>query len=140
MRNRRNNFFSRKKSRKNKKGGRLFSQNNYLAPSGDCDPNNLTSIQGSKALHENYQKCCPKGFMGSKNTSPYCKQVDLNFQAARKAENDANEYHGYNPNDVYQMKQQEPYVNPMPKKPWYKFWGGKTRTSRKRSNKNKYFK
>jgi hypothetical protein len=124
---------SYKKSRKNKKGGRLFSQNNYVAPSGDCDPNNLTSIQGSKALHENYQKCCPKGFMGTKNSSPYCKQVDLNFQAARKAENDANEYYGYQPNEVYQMKQQESTMNTQPqKKYWYKFWGGKkTRKHRK---------
>jgi hypothetical protein len=137
MKSRRN-----KKSRKNKRGGGLFgNKTNYTASLGDCDPNNLTSIIGSKALHENYQKCCPKGFMGTKNSSPYCKQLDLNFQAARKGENDANEYHGFDPDEVYQMKQQESTINTQSrKKPWYKFWGGKktkrhirrkTRTRRK---------
>lgn len=125
------------KSRRNKKGGFFFgNKNSYVASSGECDPNNLTSIQGSRALHENYQKCCPKGFMGTKNSSPYCKQLDLNFQAARRAENDANEYQGYNPNEVYQMKQQESAMNP-PKKPWYKFWGGKSRRQLKRTNKKR---
>ena len=131
MKSRRN-----RNSGKTKKGG-FFSSNKYVAPSGECDPNNLTSIQGSKALHENYQKCCPKGFMGTKNRSPYCKQLDLNFQAARKAENDANEYHGFEPTEVYQMKQQEAVTNPPAKKPWYKFWGGKTRRHRKCSYRRK---
>ena len=82
-------------------------------------------INGSDALHANYQKCCPKGTFGTKNSSPYCKQVDLNFQAALKSENDANEYHGFEPEEVNQMKQEDAAMAP-PKKPWYKFWGGKT--------------
>lgn len=73
-----------KHTRKNKKGGFFFSKNDYVAPSTECDPNNLASISGSNALHENYQKCCPKGIFGTKNSSPYCKQVDLNFQSALK--------------------------------------------------------
>ena len=30
-------------------------------------------------MKDNYQKCCPKSMFGSKNSSPYCKQLDLNF-------------------------------------------------------------
>jgi hypothetical protein len=128
-----------KKSHKNKRGGFFnSSKKNYAAPLGDCDPNNLTSIKDPKALHENYQKCCPKGFMGTKNSSPYCKQLDLNFQAANKAKNDANEYHGYEPNEIYQMKQQEAAMNP-PKKSWYKFWGGKSRKNKKRINRRRTY-
>ncbi len=119
-----------KKSRKIKKGGFFFNnKNNYVAPSGECDPNNLTSIKGSSALHQNYQKCCPKGMFGTKNSSPYCKQIDLNFQAALKGENDTNEYHGIEPEQVYRLKQQE--LKSIQKKPWYKFGGRKSRKSRK---------
>jgi len=125
---------SYKKPRKNRRGGGLFgNKTNYIVPLGDCHPNNLSYITGSKALHDNYQKCCPKGFMGTKNSSPYCKQLELNFQAARKLENDVNEYHGFQPNEIYHMKQQESTINTQTqKKPWYKFWGGKkTRKYRK---------
>jgi len=136
MKSRKNTNNRKKYTRRNKKGGFSFgSKPSYVAPSGDCDPNNLTSIKGSRALHENYQKCCPKGMFGTKNSSPYCKQLDLNFQAAYKAENDANEYHGYQPEQVYQMKQQEANMYPAQKKPWYKFWGGKTAMRIKKNKK-----
>jgi hypothetical protein len=150
---RKNKKYSRKNkkySRKNKKGGAFFFGNKSVVPSLECDPNNLTSIHGSQALHANYQKCCPKGTFGTKNSSPYCKQVDLNFQAALKGENYANEYHGYEPDEVYQMKQtqsqNEPYVKlsnqqydvaSAQKKPWYKFWGGKTRKNKKHSRRHR---
>jgi hypothetical protein len=127
---------SRNFSRKNKKGG--FFGYSKVASSSDCDVNNLSSITDSASLHQNYQKCCPKGFMGRKNSSPYCKQLDLNFQAALKRENDEKEYQGYQPDEVYQMKQQEATMNP-PKKSWYKFWGGKTRKYRKRTKKNRTY-
>ena len=101
-------------SRRNRKGGFFFSKPTVVS-STECDVNNLSTLtkmpstedsngeikpydermndldEMSIRLKNNYDKCCPKGFMGSKNTSPYCKQLDLNFQAARKAENDANE-------------------------------------------------
>ena len=121
----------RKKTRKNNGGG-FFTKNKYIVPSGECNLNNLTSIKGSKLLHENYQKCCPKGTFGTKNSSPYCKQVDLNFQAALKEENDANEYHGFEPTQVYQMKQEDTNANAQKKKSWWKIWGGKTRKNKKR--------
>jgi len=127
--------YSRKnKSRKQKKGGFFFSSKPAVAPSAECDPNNLVNIQGSDALHANYQKCCPKGFMGTKNSSPYCKQIDLNFQAALKSENDAKGYAGMSLDEAqdFEMKTRDnPAFNPpAPAKPWWKFWGGKSRKSK----------
>jgi len=127
----------KKTSRKTKKGG-IFYRNKYIVPSDECEPNKLTSIKGSKALHANYQKCCPKGMFGTKNSSPYCKQLDLNYQSAIKGENDANQYHGFEDEDVNKMNQYDSYLNPSPKKSWYKFWGGKTRKAHKKhSHRNK---
>jgi len=126
-----------KRSRRNIKGG-FFSTNNYVPVlQEECDPNKLSMIKGSEDLHANYQKCCPKGTFGTKNSSPYCKQVDLNFQAAIKGENDANAYQGFEPEQVQQMQQQDAAMAP-PKKPWYKFWGGKkTRKNRKSSRRHR---
>jgi len=124
-------------SRRNKKGG-FFSSNNYapVLPE-ECDPNKLSTITGSEALHANYQKCCPKGTFGTKNSSPYCKQVDLNFQATIKSDNDANEYQGFEPEQVQQMQQQDQLPS-APKKSWYQFWGGKkTRKNRKSSRRHR---
>lgn len=87
-------YSKKNKSRKQKKGGFFFGNKPAVAPSAECNPNNLVNIQGSEALHANYQKCCPKGFMGTKNSSPYCRQLDLNFQAALKSENNALGYAG----------------------------------------------
>jgi len=120
-------------SRKTKKGG-IFFRNKYVVSSSECDPNKLTSIKGSESLHANYQKCCPKGMFGTKNSSPYCKQLDLNYQSAVKEENDANQYHGFEDEDVDKMKQYNSDLNPPPKKSWYKFWGGKTRKHYKKQS------
>jgi hypothetical protein len=126
----------RKKMRKTRKGGFfLNSRNKSVVPLAECDPNNLSSIKGSNDLHANYQKCCPKGMFGRKNSSPYCKQLDLNFQSALKEENDANEYQGYEPDEVYKMKQDE--LAAVPKKPWYKLRGGKTKRNKKHSHRKK---
>ena len=123
-----------KRSRRNIKGG-FFSTNNYapVLPE-ECDPNKLSTITGSEALHANYQKCCPKGTFGTKNSSPYCKQVDLIFQAAIKGDNDANEYQGFEPEQVQQMQQQD-QLEAAPKKAWYKFWGGKKTIGKRRRGK-----
>jgi hypothetical protein len=123
-----------KRSRRNIKGGFFSTNNSVPLLQEECDPNKLSMIKGSQDLHANYQKCCPKGSFGTKNSSPYCKQVDLNFQASIKSENDANEYQGFEPEQVQQMQQQQPE----PKKPWYKFWGGKkTRKHRKNSRRHR---
>ena len=128
-----------KTHKKSKRGGFFFgSKPTTIAPSAECDPNNLVNIQGSDALHENYQKCCPKGFMGRKNSSPYCRQLDLNFQAALKNENDAKGYAGMSMDEAQNFEMQtrnDPAFNPPPAaKPWWKFWGGK---SKKRKGKGK---
>ncbi len=133
----RRKYTRKTKKNKTKRGGYFFNRNKYVAPSGECDVNNLTSIKGSSALHENYQKCCPKSMFGTKNSSPYCRQLDLNFQAAIKSENEANEYQGFESDEeVNQLKQQTAFVPP-PTKPWYKFWGGKTKKNKKRYHKRR---
>jgi hypothetical protein len=141
MKSKRHNKMRKNKSRKNKKGGffNFFSNNSTVVPS-ECDPNNLSMIKDTKSMKDNYQKCCPKGMFGSKNSSPYCKQLDLNFTAGIKGENDAREYTGFSPEEVYQMKNAEhtftPDINTPKEKSWYKFWGGKK--SRRRRSKYNY--
>jgi len=77
-----------KRSSKNKKGGLFgFFESKHNSSNPACDVNNLSSLTTSQALHQNYQTCCPKGTFGTKNSSPYCKQVDTTFQSLLKAEN-----------------------------------------------------
>jgi len=132
--------YSRKnKSRKQKRGGFFFSKP-AVAPSAECDPNNLVNIKGSNELHANYQKCCPKGFMGTKSSSPYCKQLDLNFQAALKSENDAKAYPGMDTEEAQDFEQNPIANNPLeqpPQKSWWKFWGGKTKRRGRKSRKSR---
>jgi hypothetical protein len=145
MKSRRQRKHSKRRGgRKTKRGGFLnfFSSKPTVLPS-ECDPNQLSLIKGSDALHANYQKCCPKTYFGSKNSSPYCKQLDLNFQSSLKGENDANEYQDINPmeqqNTSYasaQLPKTEMDRAVAETKPWYKFWGGKkTRKNRKHRKK-----
>ena len=141
------------KSHKHRKtrGGGIFSSTNAVKPyPGECDVNRLTILKTSNDMHTNYQKCCPKSMFGTKNSSPYCKQLDLNFQSAMAGENNDNEYHGYNPNEIYNMRQNPPTVPAaqLPqqqynvaaaqKKPWYKFWGGR-KSRRNRSNRKRKY-
>ena len=152
----RRNFKKNKKTRKSLKGGFFFS--NKVNQSGQCDVNKLTELKTSEEMHQNYQTCCPKGMFGTKNSSAYCKQLDLNFQAKLKGDNDA-----LDQTDVTQMATVQqpsdaavPYENPTPianihpseaaasapQPPWYKFWGGKKskrrRSHRKRKSSKKY--
>ena len=80
---------SKKKYMKSKKGGffNFWSNKPKVTPS-ECDPNNLSMIKDAKSMHANYQTCCPKNWMGRKNSSSYCKQLDLNFKAVLKGAND----------------------------------------------------
>ena len=108
-----------------------------------CDPNNLVNIKDAVSLKNNYDKCCPakKSWFGTKkNDSPYCKQVDLNYQAQRKNIQ-------LETNDLNQSVNYQGYVPP--KKSWHGLWGGKgilggkrrtkrrTRASKKRSYRNR---
>lgn len=134
-------------SKRNRKGGFLFS-NSKVASSSECDINNLSTISKDMGdgqdplvkMRTNYQKCCPKDFMGRKNTSPYCKQLNMNYNSLSQYKSDIAGYYG-DETDVSKIKQimNEPVPPPKPvinpgsyKKSWYKFWGGKrTRKYRK---------
>ena len=79
-RNKRNSKRSRSRSRKGGFFG-LFDDKHNTGNTA-CDPNNLANLKDSNSMHANYQTCCPKNWYGSKNNSPYCKQLDLNYKAA----------------------------------------------------------
>jgi hypothetical protein len=141
------NFKKNKKGGKSLKGG-FFSSNSSTAPyPGQCDVNQLNELKTTTDMHANYQACCPKGSFGTKNSSPYCKELDSTFQQALTRENNANEYHGYQPDEVSYMQQPVPSAQLTPlqnnvaaaqKKPWYKFWGGKKSKRRRSHRKRKY--
>jgi len=107
-----------RRSRKIKRGGGFFdffsSSSSKVVPAS-CDPNNLSQLKTSEQLRENYQTCCPKTFFGMrKNTSPYCKQVELNAQAATEREGMEKEFVGVeDPLEVAAMKN-APMVAPLP--------------------------
>ena len=122
----------RKNSRRNKKGGE-FNSYSPTVQTNTCDINNLSAVQGSQALHAKYQECCPKGTFGQKNSSPYCKQLDLNFQAALKNENGMDEYTRESEVPQPQLTNLQNDVASGQSKSWYKFWGGKK--SKRRGNK-----
>ena len=120
------NFKKNKKNNKNKtfRGG-FFSSSNKINPyPGQCDVNQLTDLKTSDEMHKKYKACCPKGMFGTKNSSSYCKQLDLNFQSALKAENDAKDQNTTELPSA-QLPQQAYDVGVAESKPWYKFWGGK---------------
>jgi hypothetical protein len=141
MKSRKNrNYF-----RRNKKGGFFFRSR--VAPLGECEFSNLSTLSKDTGdgqdplnkMQQNYVKCCPKDFMGRKNSSAYCKQLNMNFDTLSQYKRDITGYYGPE-TDVSKIKQvmNEPAPAPMPvidtnyRKPWYKFWGGKkTRKHRK---------
>ena len=77
-RNKRNS----KRSRSRKGGFFGLFDDKHNTGNADCNPNNLANLKDSNSMHANYQTCCPKNWYGSKNNSPYCKQLDLNYKAA----------------------------------------------------------
>ena len=107
-----------RRSRKNKRGGGFFDfftgSSSKVVPS-ECDPNNLSQLKTSEQLRSNYQTCCPKTFFGmKKNSSPYCKQVELNANAAVEREGMEKEFVGIeDPLEVAAMKN-APMVKPIP--------------------------
>ena len=135
---------NRSHSRKNKKGG-FFSSTPKVASSPECNINNLSTLSKDmgdgqaplEKMRTNYQKCCPKDFMGRKNSSPYCKQLNMNFDSQSNYQRDIAGYYG-DETDVSKIKQT--MNEPIPpssgssQKPWYKFWGGK-KTRKHRKNK-----
>ena len=83
-----------KRSSKNKKGGLFgFFESKHNASNPECNINNLSNLTSPEQIHSNYQTCCPKGTFGTKNSSPYCKQLELNLRPAITNENgDPNSY------------------------------------------------
>ena len=132
-------------SRRNRKGGFFgMFKKNPVVPSTECDINNLSTISKDMGdgqdpvnkMHANYQKCCPKDSFGRYNSSPYCKQLKMNFDTQVQYQRDIAGYYG-DETDIAKIK--ETMNAPMyeQKKPWYKFWGGKTRKNKKRSRRHK---
>jgi len=135
------------KSRKYKRGGGMFDfflgksatttppvtpvVTPTVAPvvTSSCDPLKISDLLTAEEIHSKYQSCCPKSSLGIKNNSPYCKQLELNFQSKLNAENDANEYHGFEPEEVYNMKQQPNAYTPV---------GGRRRKRKTRRYKRKH--
>lgn len=73
--------------KRNKKGGWFWSKK--IIPD-DCNPSNLSSLKTTEDMHANYQKCCPRGIF-RKNSSPYCKHLDLNINSEYNKKNNAYE-------------------------------------------------
>ena len=121
-----------RKNIKKKYGGFFF--NKPKVESSECDINNLSNLlkdtgDGEKPLikmHNNYKKCCPKDYLRRKNSSPYCKQLEMNFKSLSTYENDIAGYYG-DETDLSKIKQimNEPNT------------GGKTRKKKKSNRKNR---
>ena len=55
----------------------------------DCNIMNLSTLSKDmgdgqeplKKMKLNYEKCCPKNVLGQKNSSPYCKQLSMTYDA-----------------------------------------------------------
>jgi hypothetical protein len=86
----------RNKRSKNKTGSGFsdWFTSKKNSPETVCNQNELVNLRTSGEMHTKYLNCCKKSFFGSKNNSPYCKQLDLNFQAKLKQENNSNGYYG----------------------------------------------
>ena len=167
MRTSKNMRKKRNFSRRNKKGGYFFNKPTVV-PSAECDVNNLTNLTKmpevnnengelkplderiddlnnmTNRLRDNYNTCCPKGFMGRKNTSPYCNQLDTTFKSIEQHKRDISGYYGDETNvekikEVMDAPMIAPVTNAPPTKPWYQFWGGKNsrRRHKKRIHKRK---
>lgn len=134
-------------SRKNKKGG-FFFNSPKVSSSSECDINNLSTLSKDTGdgvdplikMRNNYQKCCPKDFMGRKNSSSYCKQLNMNFDSLSQYKSDITGYYG-DETDVSKIKQimNAPMVSSeaTTKKPWYHFWGGKTTRKYRKNRKHR---
>ena len=134
-----------KKSRRHLKGGFLkFFSKPSVTPLAECDVNNLSTISKDMGdgqdpinkMHMNYQKCCPKDSFGKYNSSPYCKQLKMNFDTQVQYKRDISGYYG-DETDVSKIKQTMNEPMYPEKKPWYKFWGGKTRRHKKHSRRHR---
>lgn len=130
-----------RKTQRNKKGG--FFTKPVISHKDTCknDPRGLPDrieYKQAKMFQDQYFRCCPKNF-GMKNNSPYCKKVEKLVLDARA--NNYNRYGDYTKqykyNPTINKNESAGFVNrnsdltPQYKpKPWWQFWGGKTRRRR----------
>lgn len=134
-----------KNSKKNKKGGFLFSKSTLPEI---CNVTNVDDLKTSAELNTRYQTCCPKTFLGFKNKSPLCTNIQNKLDEFAKGEyssfSDSNQL-----SSVSSNVSEVPVVSPessqqlpiaptsAPTKPWYQFWGGKKYRHNKKSKHHK---
>jgi hypothetical protein len=110
----RKNKMRKNKSRKNKKGGFLNLWSRKKIIPSECDVNNLSMIKEPKDMQQNYLKCCPKTFFGKKNSSPYCKQLDLSYKNILSERNANAQFTGSSPEEIFKMRQQNNvFIDPL---------------------------
>jgi hypothetical protein len=114
---------------KNKRGGFFGMFSNKVSPnnSAQCNPNNLTTLTDVRQMQENYQTCCPKTWYGSKNSSPYCKQLDLNFKGAQQRQQIVTQ------NELEGLPQVKVGYVPPQRRGWYRGGRKTKRNNKKRS-------
>lgn len=137
---------NKSRSRHNKRGGGLFDflkgTSSVVVPE-NCDPMKLTQLNSSAEMRNNYQTCCPKKYFGLvKNSSPYCKQLDLNFKSAVEREGMDKQYLGMEPQEVAGMQNAPmlpaaptPAPEPISGQQENVNFGGKTRRKKRRLSK-----
>lgn len=81
----------------------------------DCNIMNLSTISKGedplKKMKINYTKCCPKNVLGQKNSSPYCKQLNMTYDAQLTYKKDILGYSGDETNvaNIKKIMNDEPY-------------------------------
>ena len=102
---------NKNKSHKNKKGGFFnFWSSKKIIPS-ECDVNKLSMIKEPKDMQQNYLKCCPKNWLGRKNSSPYCKQLDLSYKNILNENNANAQFTGSSHEEIFNMRKNNTIID-----------------------------
>ncbi len=64
--------------------GYIEKVNAEYKKSEDPCSRNVSSFKNEYGLQKHYEKCCPKGFFGRKNSSKYCKEIDAAISEKRQ--------------------------------------------------------
>ena len=85
----------------------------------DCNIMNLSTLSKDmgdgqeplKKMKLNYEKCCPKDTVGRKNSSPYCKQLNMTYDVQSNYKKDIAGYSGDETNvaNIKKIMNDEPY-------------------------------
>jgi hypothetical protein len=123
-----------------KRGGGFFDFFKGSTPivPDNCDPMKLTELKTSEEMRNKYQQCCPKKYFGMvKNSSPYCKQLDLNFKSAVESEGLQKQYVGIEPEEVAQMRNAPMLSAPVMQPQTNQVVGGRMKRSRRARRRNR---